>query len=825
MKNEKKLLKKMIKIATGLFFISLLNACGNSSDKMAENTTVTKIPTPLQKLEVGQGELSAYVQLDGSSIRTPMIINTTGNGTASVELLGLSLAVHTILITYEYTDENGSFILAQVNKEVDLSTGSTILNVDAEEYSLAFDEDFDGINNTEELLVGTDPRISDLGGINLVAFGIKTSMPILSEASQISGALRAFVIMDGNSIPANFVIDAETGFANVTVLGLNQRLHTFSVTFEYTDDVDTITVAKFDGSIDLTFRGQEIELDINNYVSDIFNKDGDVFTNAEEISQGSNPHSLTAPFANAIPILSFEKIKSFSFNWSDVRDAIYYRLLEDLEDTANFVQVGDNILQGMSSIDHIVPLYARLNAKYKLQSCNDIGCIDSDEISVSDSMNGSIGFFRTDGSSPGGGASVKLSADGNVLVVGHRGSVTTFDYDGQKWQQQASFTGSHAVTGAFGSAIALSKDGSTLAVSDELDDNNSLGIRELLRTALVYSNSGAVYVYERIQGEWIEQAYLKASNFEEFDNFGVGLSISNDGKILAVGAAGEDSDAIGTLPSIDQLSNSASASGAAYVFNKNTDNVWVQQAYIKASNTGALDSFGTSLALSGDGLKLAVGAYLEDSNAKSIDGDQANNDARNSGAVYTFSFDDAQNLWIDDVYIKAINTEINDEFGWRVELNEKGNILAVSALGEDSSLRNSPNDNLAINSGAVYIFEKNNIDWVLQEYLKPSNIPASGGFGSSLSLNASGNFLVVGDDSENSVGFGFNGDPSNQSDNTGAVYTFRKNIVWDQESRFKAKDISVNQNGLFVNFFGSSVSLSSNEDSLAVGAIPGAFLY
>jgi len=60
---------------------------------------------------------------------------------------------------------------------------------------------------------------------------------------------------------------------------------------------------------------------------------------------------------------------------------------------------------------------------------------------------------------------------------------------------------------------------------------------------------------------------------------------------------------------------------------------FAQQAYIKASNTGIDDHFG-SVALSGD--TLAVGAFLEDSAATGIDGDQADNSAENSGAVYVY---------------------------------------------------------------------------------------------------------------------------------------------------------------------------------------------
>lgn len=61
---------------------------------------------------------------------------------------------------------------------------------------------------------------------------------------------------------------------------------------------------------------------------------------------------------------------------------------------------------------------------------------------------------------------------------------------------------------------------------------------------------------------------------------------------------------------------------------------FAQDAYVKASNTGAVDWFGYPVALSGD--TLAVGAYLEDSAATGVGGDQSSNSLRDAGAAYVF---------------------------------------------------------------------------------------------------------------------------------------------------------------------------------------------
>ena len=102
---------------------------------------------------------------------------------------------------------------------------------------------------------------------------------------------------------------------------------------------------------------------------------------------------------------------------------------------------------------------------------------------------------------------------------------------------------------------------------------------------------------------------------------------------MAVGAHEEDSSATGI--NSDQSNNLTYESGAVYVFTR-SDGTWTQQAYVKASNADAGDRFGYSVALAADGNTLAVGAYEESSSATGINGDQSNNSASSSGAVYLY---------------------------------------------------------------------------------------------------------------------------------------------------------------------------------------------
>ncbi|MGE5241161.1 MAG: integrin, partial [Bacteroidota bacterium] len=216
------------------------------------------------------------------------------------------------------------------------------------------------------------------------------------------------------------------------------------------------------------------------------------------------------------------------------------------------------------------------------------------------------------------------------------------------------------------------------------------------------ADSGAVYVFTRSGSIWTQQAYVKASNTGANDQFGWSVALAADGNTLAVGAYGEASAASGING--DATNNAADLSGAAYVFTR-SGSTWTQQAYVKASNTGAGDIFGSSVALAAAGNVLAVGASGEASNASGINGDQGDDSAGKSGAMYVFSRNHGS--WTQQAYVKASNTGAGDVFGSSVALAADGNTLVVGANGEDSNatgINGNQGDNSASGSGAVYLY-------------------------------------------------------------------------------------------------------------------------
>jgi hypothetical protein len=233
-------------------------------------------------------------------------------------------------------------------------------------------------------------------------------------------------------------------------------------------------------------------------------------------------------------------------------------------------------------------------------------------------------------------------------------------------------------------------------------------------------DSGAVYLFSFDGTDWSQQAFLKASNSGNSDQFGRAVALSADGTTLTVGANREDSNATGIGGA--QGDDLSPDSGAVYIF-RSLGIAWFQQAYVKASDTSVDDEFGFSVALSEDGNTLAVGTRL-------------------AGAVYLFRFDDTN--WLQQANI----SEPANGFGNAVALSADGDTLVVGARYESTDgtgvSSNQNNNSLAL-SGAAYLFRFDGTDWLLQTFIK-STLPREKDsiFGHAIALTGDGNTLAVG---------------------------------------------------------------------------------
>jgi len=376
--------------------------------------------------------------------------------------------------------------------------------------------------------------------------------------------------------------------------------------------------------------------------------------------------------------------------------------------------------------------------------------------------------------------------------------------------------------GHTGRGVALSGDGTTLAVGAPHEASGAKGINGNQRDNSVFE-AGAVYVYTRSGTRWTQQAYLKASNPQMSAGFGHFVALSDDGNTLAVSAYWDSSGAKGING--NQQDESIPQAGAVYVFTRQGAG-WSQQAYVKASNTGEAgtadafgegDQFGFSLALSGDGATLAVGALTEDGGTRGINGNQSDNSAASAGAVYVFTRSGAS--WSQQAYVKSSNIDAGDLFGYAVALSRDGNILAVGAFDEDGSTRqiNGPDDNRAGGSGAAYVFTRSGVTWAQQAYIKPSNIETQDAFGVDVALSDDGGTLLVGSLDEDCAATGVN-PPGCDSDwrddlSMGAAYVFvRSGSSWSQQAFLKSSNIGPNDT------FGERLSLSGDGNVAVISA-------
>jgi len=360
------------------------------------------------------------------------------------------------------------------------------------------------------------------------------------------------------------------------------------------------------------------------------------------------------------------------------------------------------------------------------------------------------------------GISVALSGNGNTLAVGSparnagRGDVHIFERSGTSWRQRAVLAASNADLGdSFGYAIALNADGTMLAASAIGEDSSGTKTKA---TGLDNDepSSGAVYVFSRAPGSasWSQTAFLKGSHSDALDAFGVSLALSSDGRLLVVGSERDDRLATGehapsltcAQPGPDEICDA----GSVDIFVKDAVGVWSHDSYLRASISDANDLFGSSLALSGDGAWLAVGAAGEDSAGSGVNGDATDNSAPESGAVYLFTRTTGR--WDQQAYVKPSDVDAGDAFGGALAFDAEGSTLAVSARSEDGSsagVSGVPNEGLT-DSGAVFLFERaaTNDQWTQTRYIKSPDPSAGDRFGgsaarSTIALSSDGSTLAI----------------------------------------------------------------------------------
>lgn len=281
-----------------------------------------------------------------------------------------------------------------------------------------------------------------------------------------------------------------------------------------------------------------------------------------------------------------------------------------------------------------------------------------------------------------------------------------------------------------------------------------------------------------------------------------------------------------------------------------------QEVYLKSSNSGVSDAFGSAVAISGD--TMVVGAPNECSNATGVNGNQTSESALQAGAAYVFVRNG--NAWTQQAYLKASDTAAYAEFGGAVAVDGdrvvvgapqadgyrgaahvfsrslatwshqarltasnaapdarfgsavavSGGTIALGARGEASGVSGNPSNTAAPAAGAAYVFQLAGPLWTEQAYLKASNPGGGDAFGKSLSLD--GDALVVGAAGEDSSAAGVDGNQaSNSASGAGAAYVFSRSVgQWWQIGYLKASNTEASD------AFGGAVAISA--DTVVAGA-------
>jgi len=509
-------------------------------------------------------------------------------------------------------------------------------------------------------------------------------------------------------------------------------------------------------------------------------------------------------------------IKSYSFSWGAAAGATRYELFEDADGAGPALAAQIASTNGTTSHTVELPLlHERVNAQYSVRACNGAGC-SALSATVQPDLRRAIGYLKASNTQADDhfGIAVAVSADGSTLAVGAlnedsgadgvngdqsdnsqsaAGAVYVFVRANGTWTQQAYIKASNSRNpAAFGRSLTLSADGNTLGVGAPSENSGADGI-DGNQADTSAQNAGAVYVFTRSAGAWSQQAYVKASASEAFDSFGWDVSLSADGQTLAVGAPG---------------SNMA---GRVYVFTR-TSASWTQQAIVSASNANPGDAFGVSVRLSADASRMIVGAPMEASAASGVNANPFDNSRPGAGAAYVFRR--SSGVWSQDAYLKASNATVARSFGVSVAISGDGLTVVVGAPGESSAstgINGSQLESGLTQAGAAYVFATNGAAWSQQAYVKASNTDAYDRFGDRVALSADGHRLAIAAPDERSAATGISGDQTDNSRAAGAVYVFgRSGSAWTQHGYLKASNTRGGS-------FGFGLSLSADGRTLASG--------
>lgn len=311
----------------------------------------------------------------------------------------------------------------------------------------------------------------------------------------------------------------------------------------------------------------------------------------------------------------------------------------------------------------------------------------------------------------------------------------------------------------YGSSVALSADGNTMAAAVSYVSGSS------------NQANGAVRILTKSAGAWSQSASIITPDSSSDDYFDYSLSLSSDGTILVVGMMSADS--------------TYADEGKVYVY-RLSGGSWSLSQTISNQSAGVDDNFGASVAVSGNGQVIVVGAPRGDKSGVYT----------NSGAVFTYVYDGSTFVYAQKLYGSDSSTD--DVFGASVAVSYDGNYIAVGSVGEYTSTNPQ---------GTVYVFYRASTLWAQQQKITAAQAAAGNYFGHSVSMSADGFTLAIGSSSA---------DDSNTADLSSVTVFKRTGSTWAVEGNLLKSSSSST-----AEYFGHSVSVSFDGDTVLAGVWEG----
>ncbi|MET3495676.1 hypothetical protein [Variovorax boronicumulans] len=485
--------------------------------------------------------------------------------------------------------------------------------------------------------------------------------------------------------------------------------------------------------------------------------------------------------------------KAFLFNWAAVASAAYYRLGEDPTNSGSFSVLADNLAGTTSyALQNLVLTAPPAAYRYALQACNANGCSawsapvlpdatlaigyfkrptdlagpstlgqnrnavaftpDGLVMAIGDVRANAVHMYNNDagtwrwvqtlvwpGSAPG---SLSLSGEGTLLAGRFQtgdlagGQVEVYARGPQGWAHSETWTSpAPRSRGDFGAFLSVSSDGTVATVSE-------------------YGSPGPgnFYVYRKTAGVWAIEQRVDAPSGQDGSLFGAFATISQDGNTIAVGSQYENVGGIADA-------------GAAYVYTRAAGpGTWTLNTRFESPTPSANAWFGGSVAMSGNGEVVLVGATRENDAGYTV-----------AGALYVYRRVGAGYQL--EQRISAPFPRQESRFGGTgTAASADGSLIAIASFldGAPSAGVNGDMTPVAgITTGAVMLYEKPGATWTLKTFVKAPNPDNGDVFGYGLALSADGKTLAVGAarEASNSTGIG-----GNQADNSvpyaGAVYLY-----------------------------------------------------